>query len=66
MRKLVVAAVVGAIFSVPLAGIVKAEDTTVIRKDDGLGDHKTIIKKNEDRGYVAPREEKKVIIHHDD
>jgi Spy/CpxP family protein refolding chaperone len=65
MRKLVLAAMAAAIVSVPLAATVKAEDTTVIHKSDGYGDHKTIIKKHEDRTMMAPREERKVIIHHD-
>jgi hypothetical protein len=67
MRKLIFAAMAGAIATVPLAGVVKAEDTTVIHKNNGYGDHKTIIKKHEDRNYVAPPVgDKKVIIHHDD
>ncbi len=66
MRKFIVAATAAAIASAALAVPVKAEDTTtVIRKDDGFGDQKTIIKKHEDRSYIAPREEKKVIIHRD-
>ncbi len=66
MRKLILAAVAASIVSVPLAATVKAEDTTVIHRDDGYGDRKTIIKKHEDRSYVAPRDERKVIIHHGD
>jgi hypothetical protein len=67
MRKFILAAVAASIAAIPLAASVKAEDTTVIRRDDGYGDHKTIIKKHDDdRTYVAPREERKVIIHHDD
>ena len=64
MRKFIVAATAAVIVSAALAAPVLA-DTTVIRKDDGMGDHKTIIKKHEDRGFIAPREEKKVIIDHD-
>jgi hypothetical protein len=66
MRKLILVAIAAGIMSVPVAASVKAEDTTVIHKDDGYGNRKTIIKKHDDRTYVAPREEKKVIIHHDD
>ena len=65
MRKLILVAIAAGVMSAPLAASVKAEDTTVIHKD-GYGDRKTIIKKHDDRSYVAPREEKKVIIHHDD
>jgi hypothetical protein len=65
MRTILMAAVVAAVASVPFAASVQAEDTTVIHKDYDNGDHKVIIKKHDDRGYVAPREEKKVIIHHD-
>jgi xanthine dehydrogenase iron-sulfur cluster and FAD-binding subunit A len=65
MRKLIVAATAAIIASAALAAPVKADETTVIRKDDGMGDHKTIIKKHEDRTFIAPREEKKVIIDHD-
>lgn len=64
MRKLMLAIAAAAIAGVPVATVVKAEDTTVIHKSDGMGDHKTIIKKHDDR-LVGPREEKKVIIHHD-
>jgi hypothetical protein len=66
MRKLILAAMAAAIVSVPLAATVKAEDTTVIHKSDGYGDHKTIIKKHDDRDYAEPRDERKVIIHHDE
>jgi hypothetical protein len=65
MRKLIVAVTTAVIASAALAAPVKADETTVIRKDDGMGDHKTIIKKHEDRGFIARREEKKVIIDHD-
>jgi hypothetical protein len=44
---------------------VKAEETTVIKRENGMGDHRTEIRKHDDR-MVGPREEKKVIIHHDD
>jgi hypothetical protein len=64
MRKFILPLVAAAIVGAPLATIVKAEETTVIKRDDGMGDHRTVIKKHEDR-MVAPREEKKVIIHRD-
>jgi hypothetical protein len=63
MRKIVLPLVAAAIAVVPLATVVKAEETTVIKRD-GMGD-RTVIKKHEDH-MVGPREEKKVIIHHDD
>jgi hypothetical protein len=51
MRTLAIAA---GIMSVPLAASVKAEDTTVIHKDDGYGNRKTIIKKHDDRTGILP------------
>jgi hypothetical protein len=65
MRTIIMAVLVASVASVPFAVSARADDTTVIRKDYDNGDHKTVIKKHDDRGYVAPREEKKVIIHHD-
>jgi hypothetical protein len=60
MRKLILAAsAVSLLMSVPLAATVRAEDTTIIKKDDG-DSSKTVIKKDEPYG------EKKVIIHKDD
>jgi hypothetical protein len=60
MRRLILAAsAVSIMMSVPLAATVKAEDTTIIKKDDG-DSSKTVIKKDEPYG------EKKVIIHKDD
>jgi len=57
MRKLILAlSAIGFTLSVPLAAAVKAEDTTVIRKDDGDTSSKTVIKKEE------PFANKKVII----
>ncbi len=64
MRKFVVAAIAAGFATLALSAPLRAEDTTVIRKDDGLGDHKTIIKKHEDHTFTAPRSEKKVIIEH--
>jgi hypothetical protein len=63
MQKLLFAAISLAILGAPIATALsaKAEDTTIIKRDDGFGDRKTVIKK-EDR----PFEDKKVIIHHDD
>jgi hypothetical protein len=62
VRKLILAlSAIGFTMSVPLAATVQAQDTTVIRKDDGDTSSKTVIKKNEPFGN------KKVIIKkHDD
>lgn len=60
MRKLILAAsAVSILFSVPLVATVKAEDTTVIKKDYPDGDSKTVIRKSE------PYQQKKVIIKKD-
>jgi hypothetical protein len=63
MHKVLLATVATAIvMSVPMASIARAEDTTVIKKDNDDGDRaKTVIKKDEPS-------EKKVIIKkdHDD
>jgi hypothetical protein len=60
MRKLVLAvSAVSILMSVPLAATVKAEDTTVIKKDYPDGDSKTVIKKKDEPS------EKKVIIKKD-
>jgi hypothetical protein len=59
MRKVLLATVATAIvMSVPMASIVKAEDTTVIKKDNDADRTKTVIKKDEPS-------EKKVIIKKD-
>jgi hypothetical protein len=65
MHKFILPIVAVAIAGVPLATVVKAEETTVIKREGGMGDHRTEIRKHDDR-MVAPREERKVIIHHDD
>src|SRR5690242_12669911 len=44
MRKMLVALTAAAVMAVPFATVVKAEDTTVIKRD---GDSKTVIKKKE-------------------
>jgi hypothetical protein len=49
------------IMSVPMAAAVKAEDTTIIKKDVDGERSKTIIKKEEPRDV-----DKKVIIHKED
>jgi hypothetical protein len=50
MRKILLALTATAIMAVPLATVVKAEDTTIIKRD---GDKKTVIKK-EDHLNVLP------------
>ena len=60
MRAIMLATAAAFIMSVPMAAAVKAEDTTVIKKDVDGDRSKTVIKKKEE-----PREEKKVIIHKD-
>ena len=53
-RKLIIAlSAVGFTMSVPLAAAVKAEDTTVIRRDSGDSSSKTVIKKEESFGSKA-------------
>ena len=59
MHKLIFATTAALILTAPLATLVKADETTVIKKDDGLGDRKTIIKKHdEDRAIIRAPEEK--------
>jgi Ni/Co efflux regulator RcnB len=67
MQKLILAAVAAVIVSAPIASAVKAEDTTVIRKDEPDRDRTTVIKKKEDVNVlpVPHREEKKTIIKKD-
>jgi hypothetical protein len=65
MRKLILAAAAAAIITAPMATVVKAEDTTVIKRDaDG---DKTVIKKRDDVNLlpVPHVEEKKTIIKKD-
>ena len=60
MHKLIFATTAALILTAPLATLVKADETTVIKKNDGLGDRKTIIKKHdEDRAIIRTPEEKK-------
>jgi hypothetical protein len=61
MRAIMLAITAAFIMSVPMAAAVKAEDTTVIKKDVDGERSKTIIKKKEE-----PRDaDKKVIIRKD-
>jgi len=61
MRAIMLATAAAFIMSVPMAAAVKAEDTTIIKKDVDGERSKTIIKKEEPRDV-----EKKVIIHKED
>ena len=60
MRAIMLAITAAFIVSVPMAAAVKAEETTVIKKDIDGDRSKTVIKKKEE-----PREDKKVIIRKD-
>jgi hypothetical protein len=60
MRAIMLVITAAFIMSVPMAAAVKAEDTTVIKKDVDGDRSKTVIKKKEE-----PREDKKVIIRKD-
>jgi hypothetical protein len=60
MRAIMLAITAAFIMSVPMAAAVKAEETTIIKKDVDGDRSKTVIKKKEE-----PREDKKVIIHKD-
>ena len=68
MRKLMLATVAAALLAAPMATTVRAEDTTVIKKNDE-GD-KTVIKKRDEPALlpVPHTEERKTIIKkdHDD
>ena len=63
MRAIMLATAAAFIMSVPMAAAVKAEDTTVIKKDVDGDRSKTIIKKEEPRDHDV---DKKVIIRKDD
>jgi hypothetical protein len=62
MRAIMLATVAAFIMSVPMAAAVKAEDTTIIKKDSDGDRSKTIIKKDEPRDRDV---DKKVIIRKD-
>jgi hypothetical protein len=64
MRKLILSVAAAAIVIAPMATVVKAEDTTVIKRGD---EGKTVIKKRDDVNVlpVPHTEEKKTIIKKD-
>ena len=68
MRKIMLATVAAIIATAPLASAVKAEDTTVIKKDGDTDHSTTVIKKREQLNLlpVPHTEEKKTIIKKDE
>jgi hypothetical protein len=66
MRTIILAVAAAFVMSVQMAAPVKAEDTTIIKKDVP-GDSTTVIKKRDDVNLfpIPHPEEKKVIIHKD-
>jgi hypothetical protein len=64
MRKIILATMAAAIITAPMATVVKAEDTTVIKKDNDGDRSTTVIKKRDDVNMlpVPHTEEKKTII----
>jgi len=68
MRSLVFATAAALVLSTQLVASAEAQDTTTIKKDNDAGQSTTIIKKHEDRPFLAvpsAQTEKKVIIHKD-
>ena len=63
MRKLIFTCIAATLVAAPMTTIVKAEDTTIIKRDrDGEGD-KTVIKKREELKVLpVPHTEEKTII----
>ena len=64
MRKILLALAATAVMAAPMATAVKAEDTTVIKRDNDSGDHKTtVIKKDHDVNVLpVPHEEEKTTV----
>ncbi len=64
MRKFILATMAAVIVTAPLATVVKAEDTTVIKRDNDGDRSKTVIKKHDDVNMlpVPHTEQKKTII----
>ena len=68
MRKLILATAAAAIMCAPMATVARADDTTVIKRDND-SDTKTVIKKRDDDVKVFPAphtEEHKTIIKKED
>lgn len=68
MRRVLLATVATIIVMAPLASAVKAEDTTVIKKEGDVDHSTTVIKKRDDVNMfpIPHREEKKTIIKKED
>ena len=62
MRKLLFTCIAATLVAAPMTNIVKAEETTIIKRDrDGEGD-KTVIKREELKVLPVPHTEEKTII----
>jgi Ni/Co efflux regulator RcnB len=62
MRKLVLTCIAATLVTTPMVGVVKAEDTTVIKRDHRDGD-RTVIEKREELNILpVPHTEEKTII----
>jgi hypothetical protein len=72
MRKLILATVAAIVLGVPVGQAVRADDTTVIKRDNDSDQNTTVIKKKEDQVNPLPvphvEEKQKTIIkkEHDD
>ncbi len=62
MRKLVLTCIAATLITAPLAGIAKAEDTTIIKRDHRDGDRTVIEKRDELNILPVPHTEEKTII----
>jgi hypothetical protein len=60
MRKIIFACVTAALVVGPMSSIVKAEDTTIIKRDSE--GNKTVIKKRDENVLPVPHTEEKTII----
>jgi hypothetical protein len=72
MRRLILATVAAIILGVPVVQAVRADDTTIIKRDNDSDQNTTVIKKKEDEVHPLPvphvEEKQKTIIKkdHDD
>jgi Ni/Co efflux regulator RcnB len=63
MRKLIFTCIAATLVAAPMTTVVKAEDTTVIKRDRDGDRDKTVIKKREELNVVpVPHTEEKTII----
>ena len=66
MRKLIFTCIAATLVAAPMTTIVKAEDTTVIKRDRDGDRDKTVFKKREERNVApVPHTEEKTIIKKD-